>query len=162
MIGQMLTLRRVKELRQEQAFRAMRIKREEFDTAVQATQKAKDIVDESAATLPSREDAIYAEVLGSVIDLDQIEETRGKVVALEKEHTLLKDDLERASHVQARVEGELNTATDHYKQSTKAHDKYVIITDNLKQEIEEAANYKEETEIEDLFSRPRKMIHVED
>lgn len=158
MIGQMIVLRRIKELRQEQAFRAMRAKRMEVEEAMRATQKALEIVDASAATLASREDAIYAEVLGRVVDLGGVDDTRGKVVQLEKEHARLKDDWERAAHVQARLEDELAAATDRYRQTTKAHDKYIIITDEMKKEIEELDGRREETEIEDLYSRPRRRL----
>jgi hypothetical protein len=155
MIPQMLVLLRVKELKQEQAFRAMRAKREQVADAKTATERAQDVVDESAATLPSREDAIYAQVLGRVVDLDAIDDTRGQVVQLEKDHARLTDALERAVHVEARLEKELESATTHYRQSTKVRDKYVIITDVLKQEAEDFMNQREEVEIEDLFARPR-------
>jgi hypothetical protein len=156
MIGQMVVLLRIKELRQEQAFRAMRTKRAEVEQAVRETQEAHETVEASAATLPAREDAIYAEVLGRVIDPGEVDETRGKVVQLEKDHAALKDAWERAAHVQARLEGELEVVVDRYKQSTKARDKYVIITDDMKKEIEETANYREEAEVEDLFARPKR------
>jgi hypothetical protein len=130
MIGQMIILLRIKELKQQQAFRAMRAKRAEVEDAVLVTQRALALVQESEATLVAREDAIYAQVLGRVIDLEGIDDTRGKVVLLEKEHARLKDDWERAAHVQARLETELEAATERYRQTTKVHDKYIIITDD--------------------------------
>ena len=155
MIPQMMTLLRVKELKQDQALRVMRAKRSQTEEAKTATERAHDVVEQSAATMPSREDAIYAEVIGKVIDLGEIDETRGRVVQLEKEHSRLKDAWERARHVEARLEKELETATDTYRQSTKVKDKYAILTDTLKREVEEIANQREEAEVEDLFARPR-------
>lgn len=156
MIGQMIVLLRVKELRQEQAFRALRAKRAEVEQAIRETQEALQIVQDSAATLPVREDAIYAEVIGRVIDPGEVDDTRGKVVQLEKDHAVLKDAWERAAHVQARLESELEVVVERYKQSTKARDKYVIITDDMKKEIDDTANYREESEIEDIFARPKR------
>jgi hypothetical protein len=158
MIGQMIVLLRVKELKQDQAFRAMRAKRTELEEATLVTQQADARVRESEATLEAREDAIYAEVLGQVVDLGGVDETRGKVVQLEKDHERLKDALERAAHVQARLEAEYEKVYDHYRQCLKVRDKYVIITDEMKKEVEETANAKEETEVEDLYTRPRQKV----
>lgn len=162
MIPQMTTLLRIKELKQDQAFRTMRGKRTQAEEAKAETERALTIVEESAATMPAREDAIYAEVLGKVIDLGGIDETRGKVVQLEKDHARLKDTWERARHVEARLEKELETATDLYRQATKVRDKYTILTDTLKQEAEEIVKQREEAEVEDLFSRPRQRPHDAD
>lgn len=158
MIAQMIVLLRVKELKQDQAFRAMRAKRNQVEDAARATEQARALVEESAATLAAREDAIYAEVLGRVIDLGGVDEARGKVVQLEKEHQRLKDALERAAHIQARLESELEAAVELYRQCTKVHDKYIIITDEMKRELEEAVNVKEEAEVEDLYTRPRQKV----
>lgn len=155
MISQMKMLLRVKELKQDQAFRAMRIKRAQVEEAKTETEKALQVVEESAATMPAREDAIYADVFGKIIDLGEIDEMHGKVVQLEKDHARLKDTWERARHVEARLEKELETATDHYQMATKVRDKYTILTDTLKLEAEEAANQREEAEVEELFTRPR-------
>jgi phosphosulfolactate phosphohydrolase-like enzyme len=155
MIPQMMTLLRVKELKQDQAFRAMRAKRSQVEDAKTVTERAQVVVEQSAATMPAREDAIYAGVIGRVVDLNEIDETRGRVVQLEKDHSRLKDAWERARHVEARLEKELESATDVYRQSTKVRDKYAILTDMLKREVEEIANQREEAEVEDLFARPR-------
>src|SRR5262249_10194286 len=154
MIGQMLVLLRIKELKQDNAFRAMRAKRTQVDEAKVATERARDVVEESKATLPSREDAIYADVMGKVVDLDAIDDTPGKVVQIEKEHAKLTDALDRAAHVQDRLENELVTATQVYNQATQQRDKYNIITDELKLEANAVAEQREEVEVEDMFSRP--------
>lgn len=155
MIRQMKVLLRVKELKQDQAFRAMQLKRGQVEDATKATERARETVNESQRTIRSREDAIYDDVLGQVVDLDALDQTRGRVVRLEQDHQGLKDAMERNKHVQHRLEGELDTATTQYKSAVRVRDKYVIITDEMKAEIEAVATYKEEAEIEDLFSRPR-------
>jgi hypothetical protein len=158
MIGPMLVLRRIKQLKQDRALRALRLKRAEVDEATAATQLAHEMVQASAATLPDREDAIYAPVLGRVIDLGEVDETRGKVVQLEKEHALLQNDWERAVHIQHRLEAELEVVSARYRETTKAHDKYIIITDEMKIVLDETANAREEAEIEDIFARPRRRV----
>lgn len=156
MIGQMRVLLRVKELRQENAFRAMRMKRAEVDDALRETDQARILVEESAATLPIREQGIYAEVLGRVIDQGEMDETRGKVVLLEKQHAVLKDAWERAQHVQARLEGELQIAVDRYRASSKARDKYIILTDHMQEGLDALDAQREEAEVEDIFGRPKR------
>src|SRR5262245_27687134 len=156
MIGQMMVLLRLKERKQDNAFRAMRAKRTQVDDAKVVTEQARQTVQESTATFPAREDAIYAEVLGKVIGLDGIDDTRGKVVQLENDHSRLKDALDRAAHVQDRLEKELVTATQVYNQATQQRDKYNIITDELKAEAMAVADQREEVEIEDMFSRPKR------
>jgi hypothetical protein len=158
MIGQMKVLLRVKELKQEQAFRVMSTKRQQFEEAKVVTVQALEIVRESAATMPAREDAIYADVLGRVVDLGEIDEMRGRVVQLEKDHGRLNDAWERAAHVEARLEGELEKASTHYKRATKVRDKYVILTDTMVREEAEITDQREEAEIEDLFARPKRRI----
>jgi accessory colonization factor AcfC len=156
MISQMAMLLRIKELKQEQAFRAMRSKRQQVEDAMRETEHAREVVSRSAATMSAREDAIYADVVGRVVNLGEVDEVRGKVVLLEKEHARLNDAWERAKHVEARLEGELETATVRYRQSTKVHDKYVIITDAMRQEAADVLNQREEVEVEDLFARARR------
>lgn len=158
MIGQLVTLLRVKELKRDQAFRAMRAKAAEVDEAKAATRHAQAVVDESASTLAAREDAIYAAVLGQVIDLDGVDRVRGKVVALERDHQALKDDLDRAAHVEARLAGELVTLTDQYRQCERTCDKYIVITDEMKRELEAFGERREEGEVEDLFGRGNRRL----
>ena len=68
MIKQMKVLLRVKELKQDQAFRAMQAKRVQVAQAKAATERARAAVEESRRTYAAREDAIYAEILGTVVD----------------------------------------------------------------------------------------------
>lgn len=155
MIRQMRTLLRVKELKHDQALRAMQVKRQQVEAARAATARASAAVDESAATYAAREDAIYADILGQIIDQGDVDETHGRVVQLEKDHAALVDALERAKHVEARLQGELDAATAAYFQALKIRDKFSLITDDMQQTADAEAEQKEEVEIEDLFSVPR-------
>jgi hypothetical protein len=158
MIGQVKVLLRVKQLREEQAFRAMMLKRAQLAEAEAALERAKAAVEDSASTLRSREDAIYAGVLGTVVGLDGLDELRGQVVQLEQGHTRLKDAQERSAHVRHRVDGELAQARQGHQVAVRARDKFGMITDELVREADEAASAKEENEVEELFARPRGRI----
>jgi hypothetical protein len=157
MIGQIKVLLRIKQLREEQAFRALQAKRGQVAEAQQRLVRAREAVAESAASLPAREDAIYAELLGKVVEPDAFDETRAKVVELEKAHARLKDEVERAAHVLSRLEEELQAAIRAHNLALKARDKYGIITDELVREALAIVDAKEEVEIEDLFSRGKKV-----
>ena len=154
MIKQMRILLRVKELKQDQAFRAMQVKRGRVEAAREATRRAREIVAESARTYRAREDAIFDAVMGRVIDREAIDGTHAAVVQLEKDHTALKDAVERAIHVEHRLEKELEEAVALYRAAVKVRDKYLFLTDDMQQKADAEADGKEEEEIEDLFSRP--------
>jgi hypothetical protein len=156
MIGQLKVLLRVKQLKEEQAFRAMTAKRQEVSEALAAVEAAKVRVRESAATLPAREEAIYREILRRVVDLPTIDNTKGKVLALETEHAKLVDARERAAHVHARLEKELEDAVRAYRQCVKNRDKYVVLSEQLGAELQAQIDYREESETEDIFSTRRR------
>lgn len=153
MIGQLKILLRVKQLKEEQALRTMQKKRQELREAQVALDEKRAIVDESRRTLPAREDAIYAEIIGKRTDLGGIDETKGKVLRLEADHQRLVDEAERARHVMLRIEGELDAATKAYQKALKDRDKYVILTEEVTTAIAAELGLAEENEIEDLFSR---------
>lgn len=155
MIAQMKTLLRVKTLKEEQALRAMQAKRQQAEIARAESERARDTVEESSRTYASREETIYAEILGSVIDQNDVDVTRGKVVLLEKQHNALKDALERALHVEHRLVGELKDATERYHAALRKSDKFRLITDDLVLGFSKAVEGREEAEVEDLFAVPR-------
>lgn len=158
MIGQMKTLLRVKDLKQEQAFRELQKKRAQVAAAEAARAEAEAEVAESARTFASREDAIFGTILGKVVDLGAIDETHGRVGELRSGHTRLEDGRERALHVEARVRSEMEAAGATYRAAVKVRDKYTVITDDLVSAHTAAVDYREEVEIEDMFSRPRRRI----
>ena len=156
MIAQMKVLLRVKDLKLEQAERAMQAKRAQRDAARLEREEAAETVAESTRTYVAREDAIYDDIMGQEIGQDVVDETRGRVVQLEKAHVALKDELDRAQHVEARLEQELLAATAAFFAAQRARDKFTIITDDLKQAANALVEGREEVEVEDLFARPRK------
>ena len=156
MIGQMKVLLRVKELKEQQAFRAMTAKRAQVAEAMAALEAARQHVRESAATLPAREDAIYKEIMRRVVDLDIIEETKGKVVVLEKQHAKLVDAQERAHHIHDRLDMELQVTIQTWRNTVKGRDKYMILTDGLRAELRAQVEAREEVEVEDIFSTRRR------
>ncbi|MBC8130269.1 MAG: YscO family type III secretion system apparatus protein [Rhizobiaceae bacterium] len=154
----MRVLLRVKELKQDQAFRTMQTKRQQLEAAKETKTRAEETVAESSRTLPAREDAIFGDILGAVVDLATIDETFGRVVQLERSHTMLKDQLERAAHVEHRAEGELEQSRTVYRAAVKVRDKYTLLTDDLQLAADTESEYREEMEVEDTFSRPRGRI----
>lgn len=158
MIGQLKILRRVKQLKESQALRAMQKKRQEVVEAERVVVEKQEIVAESARTLEARKDAVFAEIIGVVVSLDDIDEAKGRVLRLETEHQKLIDDVERARHVVTRLRKELEEATAAYRKTQKDREKYDILTDEVAEAIEVEKGLAEESEIEDLFSKPRKAV----
>ena len=158
MSGELATLLRVKRLKEDRALQEAKAKREAALCAAEEADRARKIVEDSAATLPSREDAIYREILGKVVKLDAIEITKGRVVRLEKEHGKLVDAQDRAVHVQAKAEAEREEAIQLHRGAVRTRDKYVLLTDREREDIAAAAEYREEMEVEDLFGTRRRGI----
>ena len=158
MIGQLTTLLRVKQLKEQQAFRVVNVKRAELAQADQAVAQAKTIMQESAATLDERCEAIYRELIGRDIEVGEVDVAKGKVLQIEKEHQKLVDAHERTIHVRTRVASELDAAVLAHRLATKAKDKYVIIRDEVSREFHDMMNMREEIEIEDMFGTRRQKI----
>ncbi len=156
MIAQITVLLRVKQLKEEQAFRTMNAKRQQVAEAKAVVDAARIRMEKSAATLPAREDAIYEEILRRVVGLTAIDEAKARVVTLEKEHARLVDAHERAVHIHAKLDQELQAAVQAYRKTLKDRDKYVILTDELRAEHNAQLSQREETEIEDIFSTRRR------
>jgi hypothetical protein len=156
MIGQLKVLLRIKELKEERAFRVVNLKRQEVAEARSTIEVAQQRVRENSKMMPAREDAIYRPIIGRVVAYEAIEETKGKVQALEKEHTKLVDAVERATHVHARLAKELSEAARVHRQSMINRDKYMLLTDQVGTELNIQSAHREETEIEDIFSTRRR------
>jgi Type III secretion protein YscO len=156
MIGQLKVLLRIKELREQQAFRIVHAKRRAVADAVSAIETADKKVRENTATLPAREDAIYRGIIGRVVDYDKIEQTKGEVLVLEREHAKLVDVLERATHVRARLEKELTEAVEAHRKTVKDRDKYIVLTEEVSSELRAQTDHREESEVEDIFSSRRR------
>ncbi len=158
MIGQMRVLLKVKTLKEEQALRALQSKRREVEEGHGVVNRARGEVAASAATLDAREDAIYAGVLGRVVDRDAIEDTRGAVVDLEKRHGQLTDAVERAVHVLHRLEEEARASAAAHRSATRVKDKYTFLTDDLRDKAEAAATLAEDGEVEEMFGNRRQEL----
>jgi hypothetical protein len=156
MIQQMRTLLRLKELKEKESLRVVNLRRQGLATATEAAEAAAASVAHSKSTLRRREDIVYESILGRVVDLSVIDDVKAKVAALEKQHEILVDESQRAEHVKARAEAELEAATAALRKSMKDKDKYVILTDDLQRVADDEASLKEETEIEDLVGGRRK------
>jgi type III secretion system (T3SS) protein YscO len=156
MIRQLRVLLRVKELKEEQAFRAVHIKRREVSEAAAAIELAREKVRENAATLPAREDAIYRGIIGRVVDYDEIEDAKNEMVEIEREHARLVDTVERATHVHARLERELAGVVEAHRKAARERDKYDVLTEEVGSEVRAQAAHREEIEIEDIFSTRRR------
>lgn len=156
MIGQMKTLLRVKELKESQAFRTVQLKRRQVEEGKATVEQASDVVQDSKRSYASREDAIYGEILGQVVALDALDDTRGKVVSLEQSHARLVDALDRATHVLDRLDKELDAAKDAHKAASKQKDKYGIITEDMRRKAASEADRKLEGEVEELFGSRRR------
>jgi hypothetical protein len=156
MIQQMRTLLRLKELKEQESARVVNVRRNALATATQDVEAAVASVAHSKATYSRREDGVYEGIIGRVVDLGAIEDTKAKVAALEKQHEILVDEAQRADHVKARAAADLDAAMAELRKSMKDKDKYVILTDELKHAAEEEASQKEEIEIEDLVGGRRR------
>lgn len=156
MIDQLKVLLRVKEVKEQQALRALNAKRRQLAEAKLAVETARAQMRASAATLSAREDAIYHTIMSHVVGLDEIEETKGRVQQLEAEHGKLVDAVERAIHVRDRLEKELADLIEVYRKTVKDRDKYVVLTNELAAELNAKAAERDEIEVEDLFGSRRR------
>jgi len=155
---QMTMLLRVKHLRQEEALRRFQVSQAAARAAQAVTEAAAVAVDESRRTMGAREDRIYDDILQRVVDPAELEETRGRVVRLQKEHDVLVDDRERALHVEARAMREADAANAAYRAAAMVHDKYKIITDEIAEAHRRESDHREEVDMEDTFRHaPRSL-----
>jgi hypothetical protein len=155
MMTRLRALLRVKELKEEQAFRAVNMKRREVADALAMLTAARQKLDSSLATYSRREDTIYQAIMRRIVHFDELEETKGKIQVLEKEHAKLADGVERAVHVHERLTKQLSQAIAAYNETVKERDKYSILTEQIGAEVRDQIAYREESEVEDIFSASR-------
>lgn len=158
MMNQIKTLLRVKQLKEEQAFRTVNVKRQQVIVARQQLEAAERAIADSAAALPAKEAAIWAEIMRRVIALNDIDTIKLKIKALQDAHQRLVDAGARARHVLARAETELADAITAHKRAIKTRDKYIVLRDDVVAEFQALQDHKEEAEVEDLFSTPRRRV----
>jgi hypothetical protein len=155
-LPKMKVLLRLKTLKEEQALRALQAKRREVADGEAALDRSRQAAAASAATLSSREDAIYDAILGRVLSLDDLDDTRGAVVRLEQDHARLTDAVDRSAHILARLNTELDASATAHRASLRVKDKYTTLTVSLADAVAEEAARAEENEVEELFATPRK------
>jgi hypothetical protein len=149
-------LLKIKRLKEEQALKHLAAMRKAAEIAAQERERARAREAESARSLPVREDAVYRKVLGETISLGRLDETRGEIALLERSHQALRDESERAIHVEARALDRVEQARKARLDQQRQVDKYVIITDLRAAEAAAAEESAEEAEVEDQLSRPRR------
>lgn len=158
MIGQMTVLLRLRRLKEEQALRAVQAKRREVADGEAALVAARRTVSESVATMPAREDAIYRAIIGTVVDPDRLDDTRGRVVALQQGHKRLEDAEERAGYVLHRLETELQASVDHHRRAMRMTEKYTVVRTDLVEQADAAATLAEENEVEEMFTGRKREV----
>jgi hypothetical protein len=158
MIKKISRLLRIKEIKEEEALRALQAKRRELSNAELDKVKAEEAVAESKRTYEAREDAIYQQILGATIKQNAIDDTKAKVVALAGEHQALIDDVTRMIHVIERLKGEVRQAVEHHARCVRIKDKYVHLRSKMLEQklMEETA--REDGEIEELFAKPIRKV----
>lgn len=154
MIKKVSRLLRIKEIKEEEALRALQLKRHELSKAEADLVRSQEEVDESKRTYEMREDAIYQAIIGETIQQNDIDKTKARVVALANEHQGLIDKMTRMIHVVERIKGEVAKAVDHHARCVRVKDKYVHLRKTMLEQklIEETA--REDNEIEELFAKP--------
>jgi hypothetical protein len=159
MMDQLKVLRRIKDLREQQALRLVNAKRRETMAAEAVLSDARKTVSQSAATLPTREDAIYRPILRQVVGFDDVEEAKANVQALQTSHSKLIDNAERAEHVRKRVQKQLDEAIAAHRKAIAEQDKYTILADEVTSEWRSRMDHQAELEIEDLLISRRSDSH---
>ena len=158
MIRQLATLLRVKTLKEEQALRALQAKRRQVTEGQAALASAERAVDDSRATLEARQDAVYGHILGRVVTIDHLDDTHAAAVEIQNGHTRLADVAERAVHVLARLDRELDASAVAHRAATKVRDKYGLLFDDARTAHAVAAAAAEEAEVEELFGTRRRRM----
>jgi hypothetical protein len=159
MMDQLKRLLRVKDLREEQAFRRVNAKRREVLEAEAALRNAWRAVRDSAATLPDREDAVFKPIIQRVVGFDDVEQAKANLQALQKEHTKFVDNAERAAHVEKRLQKQLAEAIAAHLHSISERDKYTTLTDEAVSRWRTQRDDREEVEIEDLLIGQHRKRH---
>ncbi|NIZ12006.1 YscO family type III secretion system apparatus protein [Phaeobacter sp. HF9A] len=155
MIAQFRVLKEVKELRQNKALRALEAARSTLRDAEERAEALSREVEESAATLPARERALFEPILGQEIGTAEVDEVKERVHALIEAHQWLSDRRDRARDHVRRCQEQLKQARQELRKCEAEHEKIDTLLSDMRQIAEGAAMAREETEIEDLFSRPR-------
>lgn len=158
MIPQFAVLTNVKRLREDKTLEALQRARREVKAAEEKLAQLEAEVATSARTLPERVAAVYADILGQVTDMAGLDEVKERELELERRHLRLIDRRDRAEHVLEKKKEAAAEAAVRYNAARRQHEKYRDMLADMRREAAEEAIAKEETEVEDLFTRPRGLV----
>lgn len=151
------TLAKVKSLREQKALEALqKARRDELD-GERKVQRLTEELAESARTLPDRIHALFQEIIGTPVSLDEIDAVKARAAQLDADHQKIADRKARAEHTLLTLRERTRAALAAYKAAQIDREKYDDLIRDLKTELMAAATAAEEVEVEDLFSRPRMM-----
>jgi hypothetical protein len=156
MIDKLKMLLKVKKLKEAEALKLMQMQRVKEREARSAAARSRIIVEENAATLEPRSDALYAEIMGKTIDLNCLDELKLRLIGMQKDHDRLKDKLQRDELAHEKADSALKLAIRDHDERVRASQKYEILTDDLMGTIIRQREHAEEAEIEDRVTRGRR------
>jgi Type III secretion protein YscO len=153
LIDKLKTLLKVKKLKEAEALKQLQMKRVKEREAKAAAERSRVIVEESAATLEPRSDALYAEIMNRIIDLGDLDDLKLRLIAIQKDHDRLKDRLQRDEVAHEKADSALNDAIRNHDEKVRATQKYEILTDDLAGGLIRKLEFAEEAEIEDRVTK---------
>lgn len=156
MIDKLKMLLKVKKLKEAEALKLMQMQRVKEREARSAADRSRIVVEQNAATLEPRSDALYAEIIGKTVDLTCLDELKLRLVAMEKDHDRLKDKLQRDELAHEKADSALKLAVRDHDERVRASRKYLILTDDLMGTIIRGIEHAEEAETEDRVARGRR------
>lgn len=151
------TLARVKSLREQKALEALQKARREELEGERKVERLTEQLAESARTLPDRIHALFEEIIGTPVGLDDIDDVKYRAAQLDAEHQKIADRKARAEHTLLSLRERTKAALAAYKAAQVDREKYDDLIRDLKDQMLALATAAEEVEVEDLFSRPRMM-----
>lgn len=153
---QFTVLTRVKTLREDKALEALQAARRALSKAVDRHAALKAEAEASAASLPDRIQAVYAEVIGTVVDQDALGTVQQRAAGLESTHLTLVDRCDRAEHVVETKRQAVEAASSAYRLAQRNREKFGDLLDDMLRGAAEEEASRQEIEVEDLFSSPRR------
>lgn len=151
-------LQKVKATHEDNALRALQVKRAELADAYRRRAACETNLAKSAESLGAREDAIYQEIMQQIVATDDIDETKENVLKLHKGHQDLEDELELADQQCRAQEAQVEEAQAAYQAAQRTREKFDRMLEDLVAEQAEADERAEEGEIEDLFAKGRPVL----
>jgi len=155
MIEKFPSLQKVKVSREESALGTLRASRTRLAEAMQHRGECKAAVDDSAATLTGRENAIFDTIIQAVVGTDEVDLVKESVLLLHKGHQELEDELEMADQQCLQLSQEVEEARRAYQSAQRTREKFDRMLRDLVEQQAGLDERTEEAEIEELFGRER-------